>query len=47
MFSGLNGKNISIEGNYSIISISLNIGILMIICASVYEFIKTYYKAKK
>ncbi len=47
MFSGLNGKNVSIEGNYFILALLIDIGILMIICVSVHEFIRTYNETKK
>ena len=46
MFSGLSGKNVYIEGNYPIISLLLNIGILMITCVSVHELLELTMKLK-
>lgn len=47
MFSGFSEKNVSIEGNYSVLFMFIDIGILMIICVSIHEFIRTYHKAEK
>jgi hypothetical protein len=47
LFSELIGKTIYISGNYLIISLLINIGILMLIYVSVYKFIITYRKTSK
>lgn len=45
-YSELSGKSISIEGNYLIFGLLINIGILILIYTSVSGFIKAYKAAE-
>ncbi|NLK31286.1 MAG: hypothetical protein GX302_00160 [Methanosarcina flavescens] len=46
-YSELSGKSISIEGNYLIFGLLINIGILILIYMSVRGFIKAYKEAER
>jgi hypothetical protein len=45
-YSELIGKNVSIGGNYLLFGLTINTGILVLIYASVSEFIKAYRENK-
>jgi hypothetical protein len=48
LYFSYTGKSLPIDGNYSILGLLINIGVLMLIFISIFEFIRTYRgKAKK
>jgi len=46
-YSELNGKSVSIGGNYVAFGLLINFGILMLIYVSIREFIRTYKETKE